>query len=108
MKKKKIKIATISQPLFSAKANQVIQLPQIDREASSINFNSFINERVTIENVVDNDRLYFDYKKAKNNHESLVVIVQGLLLESVRSNYAEYNTESRRTHAIGIPVQENY
>lgn len=81
--------------------NREEYLSRLDRKFRNL---YFINERDTIENIVDNDILYFDYQKAKNNHESLVVIVQGLLLESVSSNFAEYNNESSRTHAIGIPV----
>lgn len=58
--------------------------------------------------IVDNDRLYFDYQSAQNNNESPEVIEQGLLLESVSSNYAEFNTEVYRTRSIGLPIWGNY
>ncbi|HCR3586076.1 hypothetical protein [Enterococcus faecium] len=58
--------------------------------------------------IVDNGRLYFDYQSAQNNNESPEVIEQGLLLESVSSNYAEFNTEGYRTRSIGLPIWGNY
>lgn len=58
--------------------------------------------------IVDNDRLYFDYQSAQNNNESPEVIEQGLLLESVSSNYAESNTEGYSTRSIGLPIWGNY
>lgn len=58
--------------------------------------------------IVDNGRLYFDYQSAQNNNESPEVIEQGLLLESVSSNYAESNTEGYSTRSIGLPIWGNY
>lgn len=58
--------------------------------------------------IVDNDRLYFDYQSAQNNNESPEVIEQGSLLESVSSNYSEFNTEGYSTRSIGLPIWGNY
>ncbi|EEI82477.1 hypothetical protein HMPREF0077_1427 [Anaerococcus tetradius ATCC 35098] len=58
--------------------------------------------------IVDNDSLYFDYQSAQNNNESPEVIEQGLLLESVSSNYSEFNTEGYSTRSIGLPIWGNY
>ena len=58
--------------------------------------------------IVDNGRLYFDYQSAQNNNESPEVIEQGLLLESVSSNYSEFNTEGYSTRSIGLPIWGNY
>lgn len=85
--------------------NREEYLSRLDRKFRDL---YFINERDTIENIVDNDRLYFDYQSAQNNNESPEVIEQGLLLESVSSNYAESNTEGYSTRSIGLPIWGNY
>lgn len=58
--------------------------------------------------IVDNDRLYFDYQTAQTNNASQEVIEQGLLLESISSNYAESNKEGYSTRSISLPIWGNY
>lgn len=71
-----------------------------------------IGEKVEKYIIVDNDRLYFNYQKAQDNDESSEVIEQGLLLESVSSNYSgSYSGSNARgyiTRSIGLPIWGNY
>ncbi|HEQ5509200.1 TPA: phospholipase [Streptococcus agalactiae] len=67
-----------------------------------------IGENVEKYIIVDNNRLYFNYQKAQDNNESAEVIEQGLLLESVSSNYSKSNIKGYSTRSIGLPIWGNY
>lgn len=58
--------------------------------------------------IVDGDRLFFDYQKAKENNESQDLIEQGLLLESVSDSYSKTDNETTTLRAVSLPIWGNY
>ena len=91
----------------------VLILPNNNVAASDVENFSYnevekIGEKVEKYIIVDNERLYFNYQKAQDNNESAEVIEQGLLLESVSSNYSKSNIKGYSTRSIGLPIWGNY
>lgn len=67
-----------------------------------------IGEKVQEYIIVYEDNIYFNYESAQKNNESSEVIEQGLLLESISSNYSEANIIGYSTRSIGLPIWGNY
>ncbi|HIF1615888.1 TPA: phospholipase [Enterococcus faecium] len=86
----------------------IINVAASDGENLSYSEIEKIGDEVKEYIIVDNGMLYFYYQNAQNNNESPEVIEQGLLLESISSNYAGFNTEGYSTRSIGLPIWGNY
>lgn len=79
-------------------------------EKQDVTFNQVeeIGKKVEQYLVIDGTYLYFDYEKAEQNQESVEVIRQGLLLESVSNEFHNIKDLTLKDAYIGIPIWGNY
>lgn len=79
-------------------------------EKEEVTFNEVqgIGEKVAKYLVVDGSYVYFNYEKAQENQESIEVVRQGLLLESISNEFHNIKDPKLKSVYISIPIWGNY